>query len=252
LVIAIDFKSIPNHAKQLPRFQNLGNIAGLVHGNTLYAIPFTYSEMGLIYNRKIVKSIPNSMKDLWNPKYQGQVLAFNTSNHNFSIAGLLMGVANPFAMSDAELETAARELVKLRRNVLTFYATPDEAVKLFARYDIALIFANYGTQQIKALQEIGADIGYIIPKEGALAWLDCWAITQEAKNKALAEKWINYRLEPSVSEQFTQKHGLANTIKVFSKSRESEKIIWLEPLKEPKKRKLLWDKIISGDSLEKL
>jgi putative spermidine/putrescine transport system substrate-binding protein len=251
LVVAIDIENIPNHAKQLSRFQNLAHISGLVHGDSLYAIPFTYSEMGLIFNRKIVNPIPSSMKDLWNPEYQGRVLAFNTSNHNFSLVGLLMGVSNPFAMDDSELKAAARELVKLRRNVLTFYGTPDEAVKLFSRYDIALIFANYGNQQIKALQEIGADIGYIIPKEGALAWLDCWAITPEAKNKSLAEKWINYTLEQSVSERLTNKHGLANTITAFSESRENDKIIWLEPLQEPLKRKLLWDKIISGDSLEK-
>jgi putative spermidine/putrescine transport system substrate-binding protein len=135
--------------------------------------------------------------------------------------------------------------------VLTFYGTPDEAVKLFSHYDIALIFANYGNQQVKALREIGADIGYVIPKEGALAWLDCWAITSETKNKALAEKWINYTLEHSVSERLTNKHGLANTITSYSESPDNNKIIWLEPVKEPIKRKLIWDKIISGDTLEK-
>jgi len=251
LVVAIDINHIPNQAKQLPRFQNLANIPGLVHGNSLFAIPFTYSEMGLIFNRKAVKTIPNSMKDLWNPEYQGRVLAFNTSNHNFSMVGLLMDVVNPFAMNDSELTSAARELVKLRRNVLTFYGTPEEVVKLYSRYEIALIFANYGSQQVKALQEIGADIGYIIPREGALAWLDCWAITTNAANKALAEKWINFTLEQIISERLTTKHGLANTITPFSEKYESDKIIWLEPLKEPMKRKLLWDKIISGDSLEK-
>ena len=158
---------------------------------------------------------------------------------------------NPFALSDAELKTAARELVKLRRNVLTFYATADEAAQLFARYDIALIFANYGSQQIKALRDTGADIGYVIPKEGALAWLDCWAITPEAQNPALAEQWINYTLEKTVSERLTERHGLANTITPFPDSRHSDKIIWLQPLQEPLQRKQLWDRIISGDVLER-
>jgi putative spermidine/putrescine transport system substrate-binding protein len=250
LVVPIDINNIPNHRKQLPRFQNLASIPGLVHGHSVYAIPYTYSEMGLIFNRKIVKNIPDSMMALWNPEYQGRVLAFNTSNHNFSLAGLLMGVANPFAMNDSELAAAARKLVELRRNVLTFYETPDEAVKLFSSYDIALIFANYGSQQVKALQETGADIGYVIPKEGALSWLDCWAVTRAAKNRDMAEKWINYTLEFSVSERLTKKHGLANTITSFSDKRKNDKIIWLEPLQETMKRKLLWDKIIAGDRLE--
>jgi len=250
LVVAIDINNIPNHRKQLPRFHNLANIPGLVHGDSVYAIPYTYSEMGLIFNRKIVKNIPDSMMALWNPEYQGRVLAFNTSNHNFSVAGLLMGVANPFAMNDAELSAAARKLVELRRNVLTFYGTPDEAVKLFSSYDIALVFANYGTQQVKALRETGADIGYVIPKEGALSWLDCWAVTPKAKNRDMAEKWINYTLEQSVSERLTKNHGLANTVASFSENHENDKIIWLQPLQEAMKRKLLWDKIIAGDRLE--
>ena len=169
LAVPINIDNISNHANQLPRFQNLAEIPGLVHDNKLYAIPYTYSEMGLIYNRKTVKTIPNSMHAMWDPDYRGRVLAFNTSNHNFSMVGLLMGVQNPFNMNDTELTAAAKQLVNLRRNVLTFYATAEDAATLFAKYDIALIFGNYGTQQLNALRKTGADIGYIIPSEGALA-----------------------------------------------------------------------------------
>ena len=203
LVVPIDLGNIPNHANQLDRFQNLSSIPGIVHGDKVYAIPYTYSEMGLIYNRKTVNNIPQSMSAMWDPNYQGRVLAFNASNHNFSLAGLLMGVKNPFQMSTEELSQAAKQLVELRRNVLTFYSTAEEAAALFSKYDIALVFGNYGNQQLKALREAGADVGYIIPREGALAWLDCWAITTEAKNKKLAEQWINYTLEKSVSDHLT-------------------------------------------------
>lgn len=250
LAVPINLGNIPNHADQLPRFQDLSGIPGIVHGGNLYAIPYTYSEMGLIYNRKTVKSVPDSMAAMWDADYRGRVLAFNTSNHNFSLVGLLMGVQNPFGLNDAELRQAARRLVELRRNLLTVYSTAEEAVQLFAAHDIALIFGNYGTQQIKALREAGADIGYVIPKEGALAWLDCWAITLEAKNRKLAEQWINYTLEKPVSERLTDKHGLANTVTPFPESRHDDKIIWLEPLAEPAKREALWNRIISGDSLE--
>ena len=250
LAIPIDIGRIPNHKNQLPRFQNPVEIPGLIHGDKLYAIPYTYSEMGLIYNRKTVKTIPTSMADMWNPDYRGRVLAFNASNHNFSLVGLLMGAANPFNQNDTELTQAAKQLVNLRRNVLTFYSTAEEATALFSKYDIALVFGNYGTQQLKALREAGADIGYIIPKEGALAWLDCWAITPETTNKQLAENWIDFMLDKTVSQRLTDIHGLANTVTPFPESHHNDKIIWLEPLSEPLKRKALWDRIISGDSPE--
>ncbi len=245
----ISLENIPNHKQQLPRFQNLQTIPGLVHQDNTYAIPYTYSEMGLIYNRKLVKQIPHSMAAMWNPDFRGQVLAFNASNHNFSLVGLLMGVKNPFRMNDAQLQQAAKKLVNLRRNVLTFYATAEEAAALFSRYDIALMFGNYGRQQIKALQDAGADIGYVIPDEGALAWLDCWAIARSSQNPALAEQWINYTLEPSVSERLSSQHGLANTISATADTQQ-DNLIWLEPLQDPLKQKQFWDRIISGETLE--
>jgi putative spermidine/putrescine transport system substrate-binding protein len=250
LAISIDIGNISNHKNQLPRFQNPAEIPGLIRNDKLYAIPYTYSEMGLIYNRATVKAIPTSMADMWDSDYRGRVLAFNASNHNFSVVGLLMGVQNPFHMNDSELVQAAKQLVSLRRNVLTFYATAEEAATLFSKYDIALIFGNYGSQQLKALREAGADIGYIIPREGALAWLDCWAITSEASNRKLAEHWIDFMLENGISQHLTDKHGLANTVIPSPDSHYNDKIIWLEPTAEPLKRKALWDRIISGDSPE--
>ncbi len=52
----------------------------------------------------------------------------------------------------------------------------------------------------------------MVPREGALAWLDCWAITRRSTQVALATEWINYMLDPSVSRELTRRQGLANTL----------------------------------------
>lgn len=252
LVSPINIKNISNHKLQLPRFKNYEAIPTISRNHIIYAAPYTYSEMGLIYNRKLVKDPPSSMAAMWDPKYQGQVLAYNASNHNFSVAGLLIGAQDPFQLTDEQLQQAARLLVDLRRNVLTFYSSPEEVVQLFKENQIALIYANYGRQQITQLRNAGADIGYIIPDEGALAWLDCWAISKGAKNKKLAEEWINYMLGKDVSGTLTRRQGLANTVTPFPDSQKDERIFWLEPLESYDKRKNLWDKIVSGDRPESL
>jgi putative spermidine/putrescine transport system substrate-binding protein len=109
--------------------------------------------------------------------------------------------------------------------VLTFYSLPEEAAELFRDHSVALLFANYGNQQLKQLRDAGADVGYVIPREGALAWLDCWAITRGAKNKRLAESWINFMLEASVSDALTRRQGLSNTIAANPAANDSDKII---------------------------
>ncbi|GAA4011676.1 ABC transporter substrate-binding protein [Actimicrobium antarcticum] len=247
----LDVSAIPNQANQLARFRSTGAISGLMRGKHLYALPYTYAEMGLIYNRKLVKIPPESMAAMWDPQYRGRVLAYSGSVHNFSIAGLLNGSKNPFRLSDSELQSATMRLVQLRRNVLGFYSSPEEAVRLYQSNDVALVFANFGTQQLEALRAAGADVGYVVPKEGALAWLDCWAISSKSKAPQLALKWINYTLQADVSILLSKRHGLANTVTATSFSNSKDKLIWLEPAEDQDKRLALWTRILSGDTLQK-
>ena len=66
-------------------------------------------------------------------------------------------------------------VVDLRRNVLGFYNQPEESVALFKRHGAALMYANYGAQQLLLLKAQGVDAGYVIPREGALPWISAGA-----------------------------------------------------------------------------
>ena len=247
--VPIRLDNIPNTNNQLPRFNNLSAILGLSRNGEAYAIPYTYSEMGLIYDRKAFKTPPDSFSLMWDPRFSGKVLMYQGSEHNFSLAALTLGLKNPFQISDNDFNLVSRHLVALRHNILTFYQQPEEATRLFIQNKSALLFANYGLQQIKLLQNAGADIGYVIPKEGALAWLDCWSVTKNAINKKLAETWINYTLEASVSRALSERHGLPNTLEDPATLQKADKIIWLQKVEDSHKRKLLWDRIVSGEVL---
>ena len=237
---------LPRTREQLPRFRNLAAIPGITRHGRVYAIPYTYSEMGLIYDRTGVAKTPVSMSALWDPRYRGRVLAYDGSSHNFTLAALMLGIRNPFRLNDAEFKRVTEHLIALRRNALAFYSLPEESVELFRHDGGVLLFANYGTQQVKLLRDAGADIGYIIPREGALAWLDCWAVTRGARNKRLAEAWINYTLEKPVSSALTDRQGLANTISTSLAERD-RKLIWLEPVEDAPRRASLWSRIMSGE-----
>jgi putative spermidine/putrescine transport system substrate-binding protein len=126
LSLPLDVSNIPNTRHQLPRFNDLKSIPGISREGKLYAIPYTYSEMGLIYDRKQIKEPPTSMAAMWDPRYKGRVLAYNGSNHNFSIVALLLGSKTPFQIKDREFKHVVDRLIDLRRNVLTFYSLPED------------------------------------------------------------------------------------------------------------------------------
>ena len=252
LVQPIEVASTPNLAKQLPRFRDLRAIPGLVHDEQVYGIPYAYAEMGLIYDRSQIAEAPDSITALWDERYRGRVLAFNDGTHNFSLAAQSLGLADPFRIADKDWPAVAARLIALRRNVLTFYATPEESVDLFRAHKVALMLANYGSQQLQLMKAAGADVGYAIPKEGALAWLDCWAITRKVRNKRLAEGWINFMLEQAPSEVLTRRHGLDSTTVAPVHRRESAALRWLQPVEDVERRGEWWSRIVSGDRLGKV
>ena len=247
MLAPLDLAQIPNTRRQLPRFQALSSIDGLTAGGNVYAIPFTYSSMGLIYDRKQIAVAPTSMAELWNPRYRGKVLDFNSAQHNFSFAALALGYPDPFQLSPTQTRAIALKLIDLRRNLLTYYTLPEEATAFFIQHKVALMFGNYGTQQLEQLRRAGADVGYVIPDEGALAWLDCWAMTSAAAHRPLALAWINYMLEPDVSVLLIQRQGLANTLTPSPESNVNAHLVWIRPVADVPRREALWTKIVSGD-----
>lgn len=247
--LPLDLDKIPNAQRQLPRFRQRDAIPGIHREDRVHAIPFTYSEMGLIYNRKLIKDAPTSINSLWDPAYRGKVLAYDGSSHSFTLASQALGLSNPFQLSASDWPQVSQKLVDLRRNVLTFYTQPEEVVEWFNKTPVALIFANYGSQQVKQLQDAGADIGYVIPSEGALAWLDCWSILHETPLPEKAHAWIDFMLEPPVSRALVERQGLNNTVDAPAAEHEQDKLVWLQPVEDIQRRTMLWNSIRSGDSL---
>jgi putative spermidine/putrescine transport system substrate-binding protein len=252
LVVPVNTSAIPNTATQLPRFKNLKAIPGLVHDNKVFAIPYTYAEMGLIYDRKQVKEPPTSIRALWDARYRGRVLLYNGGTHNFSLAAQVLGDATPFQIASKEWPAAVEQLIALRRNAQGFYNQPEESVEMFKDGGTALMFANYGSQQVQLLRAAGIEVGYAMPKEGALAWLDCWAITRSNKNTKLAHAWIDFVLEPQAGNALVTRQGLANTTSESLTLRNQDRLQWLEPVEDVERRNLLWERILSGDRAKKV
>lgn len=256
LVQSIDVARIPNTRQQLPRFRNRAAIPGLVRqgtkGEQVYGIPFTYSAMGLIYDKRQMQVPPSSIHALWDSQWRGKVIAYNGGSHNFSLAAQTLGLTTPFHIPPDQLEPSVTKLIELRRNALGFYTQPEESVHLFVRHKAALMFANYGMQQVHLLRAAGVDVGYVIPREGALAWLDCWAIPRDAHHAALAHAWINHLLDRTASQLLVTRQGLANTVAPVDQRMGGSNLVWLQPVEDAAQRERLWRRIHTGNRLSKV
>jgi putative spermidine/putrescine transport system substrate-binding protein len=252
LAVPIATQDIPNLARQLPRFRTPGAIPGIQHGGKVYAIAYTYAEMGLVYDRQQLRQPPDTLAALWDPRWQGKVIAYSAGNHNFALAAMVLHLPAPFQLAPAQWPLAVERLIALRRNAGGFYTQLEESLALFRQSKAALMFANYGRQQLQLLRSAGLDVGYAIPKDGTLAWLDCWAITRGARNKTLATAWINHMLEPESGHALVVRQGLANTTSIPPDYRPEDRLVWLEPVENEDRRNLLWARIVAGDRASKV
>ncbi|MEN3068070.1 extracellular solute-binding protein [Uliginosibacterium sediminicola] len=248
LVQPLNMARIPNARNQIARFRHAARIPGLVSGGKQWAVPFTYSAMGLIYNRKLLAKAPDSMSALWDPAFRGRILLHDSASHNFSLTALSLGIRTPFQLDQTQFNSSLKRLLALRDNLPLFYSTPEEAVEIMRAQDIALLFGNYGDQQVRLLRQAGLDVAQIMPREGALAWLDCWAMLQGASNPRLAEAWINHMLTPAVAQQLSSQQGLSNTLRETQNTalRDKDKIIWLEPVEDATQRAYYWERLRAG------
>jgi spermidine/putrescine transport system substrate-binding protein len=51
------------------------------------------------------------------------------------------------------------------------------------------------------------DIQFIVPRAGALGWLDTFALPAKGRNDAAAYAWINFTMRPDVAARITRNVG---------------------------------------------
>ena len=243
LTTPIDLSKIPNQKNVLPRFRDLSKVKGVMRDGKVYSIPYAFDSIGLIYDTDKVSPPPDSMEVLWDPKYKGKVLAYDNGEHNFSFTALTLGIKDPFHLTDEQMQQIKKKLIDLKHNVLSFYTTADEALQIYENNDVALIWANYGQQQMKAMESAGAHVAYVNPKEGALAWLDTWALTSGVRDKDLAEQWINFVLQKKIGQQLSERTGFGNTVVPTPSASEGDTMVWLDFVEDPLKRADLWNEV---------
>jgi len=238
-----DLSKLPNQKEVLPRFQDLSQVKGVMRDGKVHSIPFCFDSIGIIYDKDKVSPAPDSFEIFWDEKYKGKILAYDNGEHNFSFTALTLGIEDPFHLSDEQMGKIKEKLIALKHNVLSFYTTPDEALQLYKSNDVALIWANYGQQQVKAMKDAGANIEYVNPKEGALAWLDTWAMTNGVQDVDLAEAWVNFLLQKKIGQQLSERTGFGNTVVETGSAGAGDKLVWLDFVEDPTKRSDLWNEI---------
>lgn len=187
-----------------------------------YAINYMWGTTGIGYNVKMVKERLGENADMttWdsvlNPDNLAKladcgVMMLDTSEEIVPAIMNYLGL-NPDSQETADYEKAEQHLLKLRPSIRKFHSS--EYINALANGDICIAVGWSGDiLQAKGRAEeagAGVEIGYSIPKEGALMWFDNMAIPADAKNVAEAHEFMNYIMRPEVAAKASNYIQYAN------------------------------------------
>ena len=200
LLEELDMSKIPNFKNIDERFKNLDFDPG-----NKYSVPYFWGTTGIGYNSEKVKDKVDSWKILWDEKYKGRISMLDDMRGLMNPALKLLGYS--INTTDPRQIDKAKQLLIKQKPLVKAY-TSDTYVDFLASGDIWLA-QGYSGDVFQAMKE-NKSLRYVIPKEGTDMWVDNMCIPKGAKNKDMAEKFINYVLRPEVSADISNATWYAN------------------------------------------
>jgi spermidine/putrescine transport system substrate-binding protein len=188
LVEAFDKANIPNLANLEPKFTGVY----FDPGND-YSVPYQWGTVGIGYNKTTLGKDISSWEEFFS--YDGPVSWIEDIRAVMGVALLMLG-KDPNTTSEEDINAAKDFLVENGQNVT--YINQDDGQEVLARGEIDMT-SEYSGDIFQIMTDCACeDYSYVIPSEGAMYWFDSIVIPVDAPNKALAEVFIDYILDPQV------------------------------------------------------
>jgi len=189
LLEKLDFSQIPNFEYIPDEYRNL-----YFDPEGAYSVPYTVGTTGLIYNKTMVESVPDSWDAMWNPAYAGKLLQFESPRDAFGVAQFLLG-QDVNTTSQADWRAAAD---KLKEQAPLVQAYVSDEIYGIMEGENAIVGPYYAGDFI-LMNENNPDLAFAFPKEGVNFFYDSMCVPKGAQNYDYAMQFINFMLEPDVA-----------------------------------------------------
>jgi spermidine/putrescine transport system substrate-binding protein len=180
---------------------NFSSYASPIAKNPIYdpgnrhSIPWQSGFTGIAYNTNKITRPITSVKDLWDPAFQGRV-GMMSDNTDLGTAGMLYLGIDPASSTEADWRSAAAVLMSQRSRVRGYFdqryidALESGETWISQAWSGDIYQANaYGHPELK----------FIVPEEGVMHWTDNMMIPMNAADPLSAITWMNYYYEPNVA-----------------------------------------------------
>lgn len=189
LLQPLNFNNIPNIGNLDRQFENPP-----YDPQNLYTVPYQWGTVGVGYNRTALGRDLTSWSEVFDADASVAWLDEDRAMLGFALS--VLG-NDPNTADAAQITAAAQYLIERGDNVSM--VAPDTGQDLLAAGEVD-IAVEYSGDIFQIIADCACDdFAYLIPQEGALLWIDSLAIPVGARNKLLAEVFIDYLLTAQVA-----------------------------------------------------
>jgi spermidine/putrescine transport system substrate-binding protein len=214
LVAPLNKNNIPNMKNIDPAFLNMPFDPG-----NRYCVPYQWGTGGIGYNIAKTGREITKWADLFDPAFAGRVAMLNDPRMSMAAVLLYLGYS-PNTTNRAEIEQARDFLISQSKQIKTYTLNAGQDLLVNGDVDITVEWSG----DIYQVMRDHPELRYAIPEEGTIVWVDNICVMATASHPELAEKFINYLLEPQVGA------ALSNFIRYASPNKASLPFIHKEDL----------------------
>ncbi|MDO4564968.1 MAG: spermidine/putrescine ABC transporter substrate-binding protein [Clostridia bacterium] len=197
LIAPLNKENIPNLANI---DSNIMEITSAFDPGNEYSVPYMWGTVGILYNTTMVDDPVDSWNILWDEKYAGQIIMYDSVRDSIAVSLLRLGY-DINTRNENEVAEARDELIWQKQNVLLAYGTDD--IKTTMINNRAAMAVIYSGDAFYCCEE-NPDLAYVVPNEGSNLWFDNIVIPKTSDNKELAEQFINFLCDAEVAKQNTE------------------------------------------------
>jgi len=150
-------------------------------------VAFIFSELGVAYNTKLVKTPPRSFADLWRPEFKGRIVLPAITH---SIGPYIIPIGAMAAGKSPKDEEAGFEMLKRITDLQPIWARDTDGIMNAIQNEEAVVGLLYRSQTF-TLQGRGAPAEWVSPSEGAISVSWGAGIAKGTKNRPWAEEYLN-------------------------------------------------------------
>jgi spermidine/putrescine transport system substrate-binding protein len=151
--------------------------------------PIDWGNTGVLYRTDKVEPKEDSYSLLWDERYKGSISMGEDITDTAIIGGLYVGVKDPYAMNDSDIEKVKQALLK-QKPLLRFYWSDTTVLEqAIASGEVVVSTAWNGT--LAKMLDQGIPARFMKPKEGMLTWCCGAVLTKNAPHPDLAHDMID-------------------------------------------------------------